>query len=153
MGIVGGADRIKNGKIRFMVIDFDRFAHEQVFTPARQRDIVVIDDGDNLGAHVFRPEEAEVAPLDAVPTDGVGERSIVFLLIVGRDEDTPFKTIVARRFLVADDNQVPILDRLELQDGFAGRIDRRGCDDLLHKNVPAIGREGARRFASARAAV
>ena len=62
----------KAGEISLVVIDLDFLADEKVLTPADQRDIVVVHHGDEVRFISWANEEAEIAPLDAVPADSIG---------------------------------------------------------------------------------
>jgi len=81
--VVRGADRIKGGEVGLVIMDGRLAADHQVFAPAGVGNVVVIHDRNNVGLLIVRPEQAEVAPLDAVPADGVGQLPVILLLLPG----------------------------------------------------------------------
>src|SRR5688572_27068650 len=132
LAMVSGADRIKRQGISLVVVDFHCASDKQALTPVRQWNVVIINDGDDIRTHVVSPQESEVAPLNTVPSNRFGERSVVSLLLLRGDVGSARKSVVMRRFLISDHHKSPIGKGLKPLDGFCWRIDGCSYDDFLH---------------------
>ena len=150
LGVVRRPHGIKGRQVRLVVVHLRVLAQQQVLAPAGQGNVVVVDDGDDVGLHVLGPEQPETSPLNAVPADRRGERRIVFFLFGGRDVNAPFQAVVGRRFQIADHHQFPAFHGLELLHCLGRRIDRRRDYHFFHRLSSAASENGIISFCCGR---
>lgn len=85
--------------------------------------VVIIDRGDYVSAHVVGEKKADIAALNAVPADGVRQLLVVLFLLLRADVLASLELKIGRSFFVANYDQLPIRHGIELLNSLGGRID------------------------------
>ena len=137
--VIGGADRIECRSGAAVLADRHRAADQQILSPVSIGHIVVIHGRDDVGAHLERDQKPDIAPLDAIPAQEVGQQGEPALLFLRGDEVTTTQFVVHRGLSVGNDDQIEVFDLVEQVDRLGRVVDRCGDDHTLHGSGNGLG--------------